>query len=186
METIRIFQVSLGYISQWSDSDKENLPVKVAERRALLEKLDVKHNYDDDAISRGPTVCLNGDQVLNLVREKQDFEIVNEIGVSVDGLASAAMRLEAVINKATEAMSKLPTNSLNEKVNVHVPGAALMFINRTMLLEDGCSDALQNYLNDGWRIVAACPQPDSRRPDYILGRYDPEYKPGNADGALRG
>lgn len=61
----------------------------------------------------------------------------------------------------------------NNKCDVHVPGMGLMLINRTMLLEDSCTDALQLHLTDGWRIIAACPQGDQRRPDYILGRYEP-------------
>lgn len=60
----------------------------------------------------------------------------------------------------------------NERVNVHVPGLALLTYNKTMLLEDCCTDYLQEMLDDGWRIIAISPQPDQRRPDYILGRYE--------------
>lgn len=64
--------------------------------------------------------------------------------------------------------------NFNQRVEVHMPGHALSTYNETMLLEDSCTDALQTALNKGWRIIACCPQPDSRRPDYILGRYNPE------------
>ena len=62
--------------------------------------------------------------------------------------------------------------TMNEKCNVHIGGHSLMQINETILLENSCTDALQNELDAGWRIVAACVQPDGRRPDYILGRYN--------------
>lgn len=32
----------------------------------------------------------------------------------------------------------------------------------------------ESELNNGWRIIAVCIQPDGRRPDYVLGRYNPE------------
>lgn len=62
----------------------------------------------------------------------------------------------------------------NQRVEVHTPGNALALFNDIMLAEDCCTDALQNSLNEGWRIIAVCPQPDQRRPDYILGRFNPD------------
>lgn len=59
----------------------------------------------------------------------------------------------------------------NQRVEVHTPGNALATYNRVMLMEDACTDALQEKLSEGWRIIAVCPQPDQRRPDYILGSY---------------
>lgn len=61
----------------------------------------------------------------------------------------------------------------NKRVEVHIPGQALTVYNEVCNLDDSCTDALQSYLEKGWRIIAACPQPDQRRPDYILGRYNP-------------
>ena len=43
---------------------------------------------------------------------------------------------------------------------------------RLLLLSDACTDELQGALRDGWRIIAVCPQPSQRRPDYVLGRYN--------------
>lgn len=66
-----------------------------------------------------------------------------------------------------------------------MPGHSLAMFNAVMLMSDACSDALQDNLNQGWRILAVCPQPDQRRPGYILGRYE---EPANLDrrGAARG
>lgn len=62
----------------------------------------------------------------------------------------------------------------NSKCEVHMPGQALSSYNDTQLMEDACTDELDAELCKGWRIIAACPQPDQRRPDYILGRWNPD------------
>jgi len=53
------------------------------------------------------------------------------------------------------------------------------------LKENCCTDALQTELNNGWRIIAVCVQPNQRRPDYVLGRYNPELEVTNKDSAER-
>jgi hypothetical protein len=65
-------------------------------------------------------------------------------------------------------------NAFNNRCEVHMPGQALATYNETLLLSDSCTDALQDAMDKGWRIIAACPQPDARRPDYILGRFNPD------------
>ena len=82
-------------------------------------------------------------------------------------LQRAVKKLEQV---NTELLNK---NTFNEKCEVHVGGHALMQVNEVNLLEDCCTDVLQGELKAGWRIIAACVQPDGRRPDYIMGRYNP-------------
>lgn len=58
----------------------------------------------------------------------------------------------------------------NAKCHVHVPGLGLLKIDEVSVLEDGCTNELSRWLSDGWQILAVCPQPNQRRPDYILGR----------------
>lgn len=55
-------------------------------------------------------------------------------------------------------------------VQVSVPGFALMAVTEVQVLEDACTDYLQDELNKGWQIIAVCPPNTQRRPDYILGR----------------
>lgn len=59
----------------------------------------------------------------------------------------------------------------NETVNVVVPDLGVLAIRHVRLLENGCTDELQRLLDNGWRLLAVCPQP-TRRPDYILGTAD--------------
>lgn len=100
---------------------------------------------------------------------------------------------EAVINDPTDLPDFVfkyatwepvrPLKFLQERVNfkdvvgamqtsqVHLPGNELLKVRKVQVREDYCTDALQNDLDEGWRIIAVCPQA-SRRPDYILGKYD--------------
>lgn len=71
----------------------------------------------------------------------------------------------------TNTAGRVP--AFNQKVNVTVPGLGLLLLDEIMACTDFCSDALNDKLQEGWRIVAVCPQPDQRRPDYVLGRVKP-------------
>ena len=79
--------------------------------------------------------------------------------------------LNKMISKALENLKQTSELSYNAKVAVPV-NTWLNNVNEMRLLEDCCTDALQDVLNDGWRMIAVCPQPDQRRPDYILGRVN--------------
>lgn len=60
-----------------------------------------------------------------------------------------------------------------QPVHVHVPNVGLLFMTEVKVMEDACTDALQEQLNIGWRILCVCPPNSQRRPDYILGRAKP-------------
>lgn len=95
----------------------------------------------------------------------------------------------ADVTEVFEAISRLShqlerRESLNGKCQVHIAGSHLLTINRLMLMEDACTDAVQDYLNKGWRIVS-CNVQDARRPDYVLGKYDPGFE-GDSNSAERG
>lgn len=62
---------------------------------------------------------------------------------------------------------------LNKESNIthiHIPNIGLLAINKVKVLENICTDTLQDNLNKGWRIIAVCPPDGVRRPDYILGK----------------
>lgn len=79
-------------------------------------------------------------------------------------------------------LQKLPQvgggQEFNQRIEVHTPGNAMLAFNELRLAEDMCTDALQNILDEGWRVMAVCPQPDQRRPDYVLGRWNPNREAG--------
>ena len=76
-----------------------------------------------------------------------------------------ASMIEASVSSSMEAIGKL----FNEKTSSEQPGPSLLNVDETLLMEDACTNALQENLDNGWRIIAVCPQPQ-RRPDYVLGR----------------
>ena len=74
-----------------------------------------------------------------------------------------AEKIEDAKNKFTESVQ------FNQRCEVHVPNLGLLNINKLAYATDYCTENLQELLLMGWRIIAVCPQPDQRRPDYILG-----------------
>jgi hypothetical protein len=57
-----------------------------------------------------------------------------------------------------------------QAVQISIPDIGLLHVNEVCVLDDICTDVLQDHLNEGWRILAVCPPNAARRPDYILGR----------------
>lgn len=98
------------------------------------------------------------------------------IGV-IERMAATMDRLEATLAHRPILEAPKQDAYFNAKCEVHVPGLGLLALNQVKVLENICTDELQALLDEGWRIVAACSQPDQRRPDYVLGRYDPGHSP---------
>lgn len=99
---------------------------------------------------------------------------------SIPSADSSANNIELIFNRLEEKsamleniVDKIKDNTFNSKTNVHVGGGLITTYNDLLLKENVCTDVLQEKLNNGWRIIAVCVQPDQRRPDYILGRYNP-------------
>ena len=92
------------------------------------------------------------------------------IGQEVWNYISVVERLtDPNISIASIADKKPDGGTYNQLVNVAVGGSTL-HIDAVKVVEDYCTDQLQKELDSGWRIVAACVQPNQRRPDYILGK----------------
>ena len=109
------------------------------------------------------------------------FFVKKALPSAISDPTNIALALDKVTTKfnamlaAAEKLEK--SSSFNSKCNVHVGGGLITTYNELMLKEDVCTDMLQQELNKGWRIIAVCVQPDQRRPDYILGRYNPDLDP---------
>lgn len=61
-----------------------------------------------------------------------------------------------------------------QAVHIAIPDIGLLKMRAVTVKEDFCTDALQDLLDEGWRILAVCPPNAARRPDYILGHADPK------------
>lgn len=173
---MRLFQVDLEYLYIWGGDSDESKAKKLEEIHARIRFLReigaVIEDMKDDE-SNPQNLILNGDQVLALQIAGYAIKKIREIQTPKHDLAGAM----AKFNEVADKMLALPTPErvFNEKVEVHIPGQALATYNETLLLEDSCTDVLQSNLDSGWRIIAVCPQAQ-RRPDYILGRFNPSRK----------
>lgn len=104
---------------------------------------------------------------------------------TVQNIQLILSEIEDKAAKFEKTIELLQSSTFNQKVNVHVGGGLITTYNELSLKENCCTDVLQTELNNGWRIIAVCVQPDQRRPDYILGRYNPTLEVTSKDSASR-
>jgi len=84
---------------------------------------------------------------------------------------SHTMELAHQVEQMAERISDFAQErQFNNAVNVHVPNFALLNIRESFVLVDCCTEVLNDNLGEGWRILAICPQPNQRRPDYVMGK----------------
>lgn len=112
-----------------------------------------------------------------------DLELIHDVAILCEGLDIAIKgeeipltSLEALTDTLTSKIERMlekqrsPGTRFNERCQVVVPDIGLLAIRQVEVLDDRCTEDLDKWLEKGWRILAVCPQPDQRRPDYILGR----------------
>lgn len=154
-----MYRVKPEYI--WGDENGE----KRAKQLAALESVGL-HEVN------GEVYC-NAEQALQLVLAGYAY------GFAASALESHVARVaeieagpdvQELFGILADKIASAPSASFNDRCQQQQPNAALMAIAETKLLQDSCTDVLQENLADGWRILAVQPQPDQRRPDYILGR----------------
>lgn len=128
----------------------------------------------DEQVSIVKTHAVNDPAIVDDEGKKR-LQWGHHLLVSADVLPSFpgwTMR-RAVDNASTRSLAAFGqrnTTVVNERVSVAVAGLGLLTVNDVTMHRDLCTDALQQELDRGWRILAVCVQPDQRRPDYILGR----------------
>lgn len=93
---------------------------------------------------------------------------------TMGNLSSLLNQIEEKFSYIDKQLDIFKNQQFNQKVNVHVGGGLIVTYNELKLKENACTDELQTELMEGWRIIAVCIQPDNRRPDYILGRFNPK------------
>lgn len=144
------------------------------------EGYEPEYDYHSYPFLESRDVFLTAEEFLK-VAEVVDCKIVRTFTKSMD----ISRYFQQVDSKLEEQLAGLAGNTYNSHCEVHMPGMALSTYNEVCLLEDACSDELQRNISVGWRIIAACPQPDQRRPDYILGRFNANLQQAS-DSASRG
>lgn len=182
---MRMFHIKLASIDgydwargneQYAEQYKEQIEEadrKLAERTALLERIGATPD------PRLPLV-VTGSQMIELSVGKVAYEVIRELRPGIHDPFDPTdflREFQVVANKLLNApaLNDLTHHSAyNARCEVHMPGQALSTYNELMLKEGPCTDELQDTIDQGWRIIAACPQPDQRRPDYILGRFNPD------------
>lgn len=101
--------------------------------------------------------------------------------VEVQGLADPQPLVDIAeqLGRLSRQLDRLSTRNephdddhgyVNTKIDVHTPGNVLLAVNEVDYFLNYCTEELQERLDEGWRILAICPQRDQRRPDYIMGR----------------
>lgn len=179
---IKLYKVKLaggGHIWNYGNDEEKSAKalVECAARKAELDAAGWPTcEVDTDSpnyyyFTRDETQVVSRDRYVALLEAGIKLELEQVIGVNVD-----PAEVFQQVSERYSAGLELPVsggNTYNNKCEVHMPGNMLATYNQVQLLEDSCTDALQNALSAGWRIIAVCPQPDSRRPDYIMGRFNP-------------
>lgn len=145
------------------------------ERKLLIPRSDYDSlrkllpNLPEDPIKERPSPWEHHVADIDAVLQYVDnIEIIKPIrkASAYEGILDLA---DKVINKLHN-LEKMNDQLFNKKVEVHVPGDALLNIGEIEVSLSACTETIQARLDEGWRIIAVCPQPDQRRPDYIMGR----------------
>lgn len=118
-------------------------------------------------------IMLTEKQMVALLIAGVDFKVKQEVAIQVDDINKT---FNFVADKPYDG-ANISNNTYNNRCDVHMPGNMLASYNEVQLIEDSCTDRLQESLAQGWRMIAVCPQPDQRRPDYIMGRWNPDMDP---------
>jgi ribulose bisphosphate carboxylase small subunit len=93
----------------------------------------------------------------------------------INDFSNVIEQMNAIENKMENALKSFNKSiEFNQKCDVHISNLGLLHINQIGYAVDKCTEQLQDILNKGWKIIACCVQPDQRRPDYILGKYNPD------------
>lgn len=162
---IKLYTIEWNVPSIWQDTGRQQEYDKIVGAFSKWPELFTIESFDENSSYLRPVTptrdTITDDELLELMTDDMTKQALGRI------------TLVKTIDKFAQVAEPRLADAFNERVEVHMPGNALLTYNRTLLLEDACTNYLQEQLDDGWRIIAACPQPDQRRPDYILGRYEP-------------
>lgn len=170
---MRIFKVSISTPSFYSHDNREELreaaKVKLAEILSQFKSARLAdERYSSDTYVISETELLDLMLMIPMGREYSDDTVISKVELFMDtGDINASIKVR--LERLELAAARVSEQAFSSHTQSPIVGNHLMQVNDLMLCEDYCTDALQVKLDDGWRIIAVCPQ-EARRPDYVLGR----------------
>lgn len=176
---MKIFRVTFHLPSFYGDADAEMKKAVVAQHldelvaglpTARKEEVSYKCQYlmsEKDLLTVLSTV-----EVYSYGNEPsvEKVELVMDMADPMEAVRHMLERMELAASRLTAEAGQALAPAFNAYTNSPIPGPHLLGISRVMIAEDCCTDTLQTLLDEGWRLIAICPQ-EARRPDYVLGRY---------------
>ena len=167
---MRITGIKLPHIYSWDEAQYPEYFKKYEE-----ELMDITVKMGAIGLGMLTDKQLKGAELIFATDQIVASIVLSGVNITVDKAHEVIGNVfERVANTHHNQLIEPTGNAYNQKCEVHMPGQNLSTYNDVVLLENCCSDELQNSLDEGFRIIAACPQPNARRPDYILGRWDPQ------------
>lgn len=155
----------------WSEDQRAAMLENWPGLRNVIASREITHKDRPDEIWNISSWEYGNTQRITL-EEAHALEIAG-IALSLEGVDGTMMT--KMKHRADKYGSITPMEmTTGQVVQIAVPDLGILQINETDWLEDACTEELQARLDDGWRILAVCPPNAQRRPDYILGRHNPE------------
>lgn len=152
-------------LHSWGSRWTELTPDEWVELRTAIDGLpEQKPNYVHN------TVYCDYDALRILVKLNLGFTLKAGPDAMIVRLLDRVSALEARVHDSHQMAAQLKSGGA---VVIHIPNNRLTHYNEVNVLEDACTNDLQDYLDKGWRILAVCPPNSQRRPDYIVGRRRP-------------
>ena len=171
---IDIKECTVNDYDSWNYSGDDHASLSSEQKRERLHEAAIIKNEHKFKVGKSPIVVDVEDFIQKYPNIK--FTFIKTFAIKAANVDGAAGALMSAIDRMNTKIAEIDTtvDFFNHKCQVHIGGSHLLLINRVMLCEDCCTDHLQEMISKGWRIVSVNHQ-EARRPDYVLGRYDPAY-----------
>lgn len=107
------------------------------------------------------------------IEEIMHIDDVMELGIPMDYIDLKPIpRITMPREKFLALKSEDPEvrRTAGDTFQIKMPGFDLLTIREVTWRENCCTEEINDMLGEGWVMLAILPQPNHRRPDYILGR----------------
>lgn len=188
---MKIVKVEIDIPWRFGDDAEAKKASDMAKLTGLLDKYRVSYDPEDIktfVCTADTFACI----AAGLAPYQYNEVTIKSVATLFDGTMEMREQMDAVLNRMNTAAARLEAQQAcdlgamqpdvpgwNGRTQSAISGPVLHAFNDLMLCENCCTDNLQNLLNDGWRMIAVCPQ-ESRRPDYVLGRFATAPRTGSA------